>query len=380
MSLATRPSRRLRSLVGGTAATAALVTGLAACGSSTSSDAGSSSSAPAASSSPLTGLAPDQAVRTAFTNLGHASTVHTQLKLDTSPGAAADMTKGSGAMTSSQAALLQNGTVDFTVTAPQGEDVDQAITQPLNRQGDHTPAIDFSLNNGGAGPVAAIRTVAGNLYATADLSQLSQVAGTNLTKDASQLGAHNPSLAPITSALLAGKWLELSSGALGSLGKTLGSTSGPSGMGANLPGDFEAAFTKDVTWKAGTTSGTYDASLDARSFIADLYPDMAEMSQLSGNPLPSKSAVLAQIPAGTTVSAVVATADDQVSSVTIDLLQFDHNPADLKELGPNPKVDLVTSFDSTSSPVTAPTGAVTLDKQIPSLMMGLMGMAGANRV
>lgn len=381
MSLVTTPARRLVTLVGGTAVAAALATGLASCGS-----AGSPSSSPGTSggtsSATLTGLAPDQAVKTAFENLGHATTVHTQLKLDTSSGAAADMTRGPGAMTGSQASLLQHGTVDVTLTAPQGETIDQMASDGSAQDKSNPAAADVSLNNGGSGPLASIRTVGGSLYAMADLQQLSQVAGTDLSKDATALGAQSPALRPITSAVVAGKWLELSSGALGSFGNLLGQGSGsPSaGPGAGIATDLRSALSHDVTWTAGSTAGTYDGTLQAKSFVSDLYPDLAQVSQLSGDPLPSEEAVLAKIPDGTTVSAEVATAGDQVSSVTLDLLQFDHDQSDLKELGPDPKVDLVAAFDTTTAAVTAPSGAVLLDKQLPSLLMNLGGMSGGSRI
>lgn len=370
MPFALPATRRVLTLIGGTAVAAALVTGLASCGS-----AGSQTAAPVAASTPLAGLAPDQAVKTAFENLGRATTVHTRLRLDTSPGAAASMTKGSGAMTPAQAGLLRDGTLDLTVTAPQGESVGQALAHAQGSQGKSAASFELALN-GSQGPLAGIRSVDGSLYAMANLPQLSQVAGTDLTQKAKGLGAQDAALAPIMSALTAGKWLEVSADALRTYGGLLGQGSGMSGLGTDIPGDLESAFSKNVTWKPGATIGTYDGTLQARSFVEDVYPDFAGLGQLGGSPLPSKDQLLATMP--TTVTAEVATANDQVSSVTLDALQFDHNGADLEDLGPNPKVDLVASFDTTSAPVAAPAGAVVLDRQIPSILMGLGGLSGAS--
>lgn len=365
-------NRRLRTIVGGTAVAAALATGLSACGSS-----GANGSTTAVT--PLAGLAPAAAVKTAFENLGEASTVHAKVHLDLSQGAADSMTKGADAMTPVQAAALRNGSLDYTVTAPQGQTLAQAMTASKDKQEKDPGAFDFTVNTD-QGPLVGFRTVGGNLYAKADLGQMSTLAGTDLSKGATALGRQSAGLGTIMSAVVGGKWLEVSNSELKALQGMFALGAGVSGFNPDLvtglQKDLETALTNDVAWTAGTTPGTYDATLAVNKLASDLYADVQKLDSAIGQPLPSEKQFLAKIPAGTNVSVQIATTGDQVSSITLDALQFDHDPADLKELGADPKIDIVATFDTTSAPVTAPSDAVLLDKQIPSLLMGL-GASGA---
>lgn len=371
MPLATSSARRLATLAGGIAATAALATGLSACG--------SNADTTSAALSPLAGLAPADAVRTAFENLGQASTVHVRTGLSLSQGASDSMTQAPDAMTDAQADALRNGSIDVTVSAPQGETVAQAMRDSKDAQQANPSSVDLSLN-GAQGPLVAFRSVGGNAYAMADLAQLSTLSGSDLGKEATALGSRSPALQPITSAIVAGKWLEVSASELKSIEGIFDIGAGASGITPDLTSgfekDIEAALDKDVTWTAGSTPGTYDAAVSSSAIVSDLYPDLQKLAGLSGDALPPKAEALSEMGADRTISLEVATAGDQVSSVTIDVLQFDHDPADLEELGPDPKVDVVATFDTTAAAVVAPTDTVSLDKQIPSLLMQL-GASGA---
>ncbi|SDO32894.1 hypothetical protein SAMN05216259_10948 [Actinacidiphila guanduensis] len=255
-------------------------------------------------------------------------------------------------------------------------------------------AFDIGLTSEDGGQLAEIRAVDQKAYIKFDIKGLEKLdTSPNDTKDlaefnqfvdnADQLPANLASV----KAAIKGQWVSIDPKAFTDFAKSLGGNGGSdsSGLPTSTPSfstqeqkqivdGLRQALTANVTYKElGSKDGAdhVQVSVPARQFVKDAATSLTPVfNKIPGFP-PSDLTDLqnAKDVPNKTISADVAIKNGNVSSVTVDLAQFDDTAA-----GPLP---LTLGFQGSAAAIKAPAGAQVLNPQdIIGLVMNVQGGSG----
>ncbi|HET6963280.1 MAG TPA: hypothetical protein VFH58_00820 [Acidimicrobiales bacterium] len=388
------PSRRLgmRLTSVATAGALAATLGLAACSSSK----GKASGGGGGTGNTQTGKeSPQQAVTTAFGNVGKESGVRLTFSLPLSVDQIQQLNKSTSSTTMPPAAAeaLSSGSIFFSVSTGHGEALNsqQAATDKDN-------SVDLGFTVKGNTPVE-IRYVGQALYIHADIAQVLSDVGQANNASAAKVGStlqQADQFVPGLGALGQGKWVELSKQSIQSLQPYLkqlqqqaqqstGSTSETTLSQAQirsvlgkLEADLRTAINGNVTFASlGNSNGRteYSATANVSGFANSILPLIQrDLSSLPGfGSMTSNDISKAQksIPPGQTAVVNLYVSNNKLSEADLDVTQF------MKTNKPSFPVPVRMAVDNPGQ-IAAPPGATQLDlSKLPTLLQGLMGGLGS---
>jgi hypothetical protein len=343
--------RRTSLAVAAIAGSAALVAG---CGSSSSGGA-------AGSSSNNSSLTPAAELTSAVTNLGHATTLTTSLKLGANASQISALARSQGSSISpSEASTIAGAAVTVEIAAPSGKTLDD-----LSGTTGSGAVVDFSVSDNGT-KFLSLRSVSHKVYVQADLKDLLNKLGQASTYQS--LSAESSSLPSFFQALIAGKWVSIASSSLTSL---TGTAPGGSGASANpsqqeqFINELKTILTKDVT-VARTSSGSTDQlalSADSRTIAQDVLADLSTAVPGAGAALGTTNTQ--NIP-NRRIKLNASVTNGALSALSLDLGQFDTS----KQVS----LPVQLTFAQNGAAITAPAGAVPVDtSQLSQLLQGFVG-------
>lgn len=387
------PSRRrgMRLVSVATAGAVAATLSLAACSSS------KSSGSPGGTGNTQTGSkSPQQAVYTAFGNVGKESGVRLTLSLPLSASQIQELGKSSSSptMPPAEAQAISSGSIFLSVATGHGEALGSQ-----QAAGDKDNSVDLGLTINGNTPLE-LRYVGQALYLHAQIAQLLSDVGQSNNASASKVGSMlqmADQYVPGLAALGQGKWVELSKQSLAALqpylkqleqqGQRPGGSSTATTVSqaqirstlTKLEADLKAAANGHVTYAdLGHANGRteYSATVDVSGFANSILPLLQR--DLSGLPgvgsITSNDIAKAQrsIPPGQTAVADLYVSNNKLSEADLDVSQF------MKKNKPSFAVPLRLAIDNPGQ-IAAPPGAVPLNlSKLPTLLQGLLGGLGAS--
>lgn len=350
-----------------------------------------SSSKAAGSASPgsqsVSSADPQQAVVTAVSGLGQASSVGARFSIPITQSQAQQIAKkGGSTLTAAQAQALSTGSLFFSESTGGGEGIDsgQALHDPAN-------SYDFGLSFGSTTPLE-FRYTGQSLYLKADVTQLLTDVGQPASKAASFQSALTQinTAVPGISDLNQGKWVEISHASLQALAPTLKQAEAQGGSSTPNPAALQqsalklrtavtSALRTDSTFaRVGSSGGRteYSVTVQVHNLLSTLAPSLESAfgsvpsvgSKLSSQITKAESSV----PAGQTAVVDVYVAGGKLSEADVDINQFAGN----QKLGfPVP----IRMSLTTPGPISAPSGATMLDtSKVPALLQNILGATGSS--
>jgi hypothetical protein len=334
----------------------------------------SSSGSTGAKGEDTSGKTPTAALAAAVHNISSGKAESFQLSLKPDDAMIASMNKDSNKQDAAIAkALLGNGgiVVKFTVSS------DKALK---DLKAGETPNVDFGVTAGGT-EFFDLRSVAGALYAKANVPQIAQLSGKSTSDLTAAMGQIPPQLQAPVQALVAGKWVGVSAQDLKGLeqmaksfgGGDLGAATTASPNTQLLAGvetSLMKALTQDATVKdAG--GGKYEVSgkvkVIGQDILSALGPAMSSIPGKSKADLDKTRESLNSIPDSEVVTFDVWLKNNQISELQLDLAQF--LPKDQSGGG---KLPLDAKFSQDAAKVSAPDGVTNINVQE---LLGSLGSA-----
>ncbi len=239
-------------------------------------------------------------------------------------------------------------------------------------------SMEVDLSHGGTS-VVGLRLIDGTLYLRADLSQLSDLSGQQLSDG---LAAAPPALAPLVSGVKSGKWLSLDLPALlakypelaTAMSSSTGTAASPQAL-LQLRTKLLAAFMDNST-RTVTTSGSETVvhlAVRAKGFLTAVSAAVEASGLPTGSSLASAKAKLSSVPDGT-FDATVTVKGDHYTRASVDLHSVAALGTDARAKADTAGVELLADINDRAAALSAPAAGqvVALNSLVESLISELI--------